>query len=95
MLEPGFWILTKGVKRQPVWGQPQPYYTEVLGMEQPSTHTKLKFFFRIKNLLQIFFWLSLRTLIMVLISLLKLKFSVISFSWGPSDQKSSLLNLGF
>ena len=27
MLEPGFWILTKGVKRQSVWGQPPPNST--------------------------------------------------------------------
>ena len=34
MLEPGFWILTKGVKRQPVQGQPRPNSTQVSGMEQ-------------------------------------------------------------
>ena len=33
---PGFWILTKGIKRHPVRGQPCQNSIEVLGMEQPS-----------------------------------------------------------
>ena len=36
LLEPGFWILTKGVKRQPVRHQTRPNSSQVLGMEQPS-----------------------------------------------------------
>ena len=38
---PGFWILTKGVKRHPVRGQPCQNSIWVLGMEQPTTATVL------------------------------------------------------
>ena len=34
-----FRILTKGVKLQPLWGQPQPNSAFVLGMEQPRAYT--------------------------------------------------------
>ena len=35
---PGFWILTKGVKRQPVRGQPCQNSIKVFGMEQPNIY---------------------------------------------------------
>ena len=39
----GFWILTKGVKLQPVRGQTSPNSIKVLGMEHPSVHSFLCF----------------------------------------------------
>ena len=40
--EPGFWILTKGGRRQPVVYQPYPNSIQVCGMEQPTQHHHLK-----------------------------------------------------
>ena len=40
---PRFWILTMGVKGQPVWGLPCPNYILMLGMKQPTVPVSFLF----------------------------------------------------
>ena len=40
---PRFWILTKGVKGQPVWDLPCPNYIWMLGMKQPTVPVSFLF----------------------------------------------------